>query len=416
MINFKKTLLAFNNRISLFAQAAGIIAYAGLQWLVLIRLLPIGGYTLVGNYALAQAVVAPVIGFFAFSMRPLWVSGAINEISAGNVLFVRIVTGALALIVAIGINLIFGMRINIIIFTYVLISKFLDTISDILSGIFDRQGKSSISGLLLIMKSALLSLLIIIGWILQFDLFTTILTLIIFQSFAVFVEWKISGATHPSNFFNSSKWITIFPLGTAFFAALNSLVASLSGFFPRYLLEFFSNRETVGYFSTIYIPVLMIQMVATGLSQTHLYKLSKIVRLGNLKRIIIDSAHVTLIISGLHVAITIIAFISVALSFWVWKDQRTLLQDMAIVLAVSLPLGVRQFYSYLAMSGGRMTAVFVSSFVILAVQLIFASWAIRTGGILGCVILMSLGAAIHIAIYLWILHRPSHPVTAKRYG
>lgn len=416
MIHFRRTLLAFNNKLSPFAQALGIIAYAGLQWLVLIRLLPIGGYTLVGNYALAQAVVAPVIGFFAFSMRPLWVSGAINEISAGNVLSVRIATGALALIVTIAITLMFGIRINVLIFIYVLTSKFLDTISDILAGIFDRQGKSSTSGFLLIMKSALLSLLIIIGWIVSFDFFTTILTLIIFQLFSVFVEWKISGAARPSNFFSFSEWFSLFPLGTAFFAALNSLVASISGFFPRYLLEFFSNRETVGYFSTIYVPVIIIQMVATGLSQTHLYKLSKIVQIGNLKRIIIASLPVTLVISGLHVTITIIAFIAVELSFWGWRDQHTLLQDMAIVLAVSLPLGVRQFYSYLAVAGGRMTAVFVSSFVILAVQLIFASWAIRTGGILGCVILISLGAVMQIVIYLWILNRPSHSVTAERHG
>lgn len=411
-----KGLLTIHGQFARFAQAVGIIAYAGLQWLVLLSLLPIGGYALVGSYALAQAVIAPVVGFFAFSMRPLWVSGAIGKLSAGNVLAIRITTGLIALAVAIVITLTFRIRLDVVIFIYVLASKFLDTVSDILAGIFDRQGKSAKSGLLLIVKSALLSLVVLVGWAAQFDLGITVSTLLIVQMGVVFAEWKLSGAIHPIGSLNFYQWSAALPLATALFAAINSLVASVAGFLPRYLLELFTDRETVGYFSTIYIPVLMIQMIATGLSQTHLHQLSKVVQAGKVRRTVLASAPVTLLIAGLHIGTTVLAFLAAALADWGWESQRPLLHDLAVVLALSLPFGLRQFYSYLAMSTGRMSAIFISSFVLLVPQVLLAPWAIQTGGIFGCVMLMSAGAVVQIGAYLWILHGPHRMVGEHQHG
>lgn len=405
-----KRARAVQGHLARFAQAAGIIAYAGLQWLVLLRLLPIGGYALVGSYALAQAVVAPVVGFFAFSMRPLWVSGAIGELTAGSVLAVRITTGMVALVVAVVIALVLGVHLDALIFIYVLLSKFLDTVSDMLAGIFDRQGKSATSGLLLIVKSALLSLVVLVSWAAGFDLGATISALLIVQLGVVVAEWKLSGAARPAGLLRFSRWLAVLPLATASFAAVNSLVASISGFLPRYLLELFADRETVGYFSTIFIPVLMIQMIATGLSQTHLHQLSGIVRAGGIRQTLLASAPVVVLIAGLHVVMTVSVGLAAALANWGWESQRLLLQDVAVVLALSLPLGLRQFYSYLALSTGRMTAVFMTSFVLLAVQALFAPWAIQTGGIFGCVALMSAAAVIQIGTYFWILHEPGRAV------
>ncbi|MCF8708912.1 hypothetical protein [Rhizorhapis sp. SPR117] len=408
--------LTVQPQLARFAQATGIIAYAGLQWLILLRLLPIGGYELVGSYALAQAVVAPVVGFFAFSLRPLWVSGALGELSAGSVLAVRITTGMVALTMAIVITLTFQIRLDAMIFTYVLASKFLDMVSDILAAIFDRQGKSAISGLLLIMKSALLSLVILAGWTAQFDLSTIVSTLVIVQACIVIAEWKLSGSARPFGLFKFSQWLAVIPLATALFAAVNSLVASVAGFLPRYLLELFADRETVGYFSTIFIPVLMIQMIATGLSQTHLHQLSRVARLGEIRQTFLASAPVAMLIVGLHMAITILVFLAAAFVDWGWENQRSLLHDVAFVLVLSLPLGLRQFYSYLAMSTGRMTAIFTTSAILLAVQALLAPWAIQTEGIFGCVILMSAGAVVQIGTYLWILRKPVQPMAEYQHG
>lgn len=405
-----KRILLAHRQFAGLAQATGIIAYAGLQWFVLLRLLPIGGYALVGSYALAQAVIAPVVGFFAFSMRPLWVSGALGDVSAGSVLAVRITMGIFAMAIAVVITLVLGMHFSTTIFIYVLLSKFLDTISDILAGCFDRQGMSSKSGILLVGKSIALSLVILAGWAAQFGLRDTVAALLITQLTFVIVEWRLSGSARPSGLLNFSRWLTVMPLATALFAAVNSLVASIAGFLPRYLLELFADRETVGYFSTIYIPVLMIQMVATGLSQTHLHQLSKIARAGKIRRTVLASAPVALLIAGLHIAITILVFIAVALASWGWESHRPLLHDVAVVLALTLPLGLRQFYSYLAVSTGRMTAVFVTSFASLAVQALLSPWAIHAGGIFGCIILMSVGAVMQMGIYLWILNEPGRSI------
>lgn len=407
-MNSGRTGLAITQRqFAQFAQAFGIIAYAGVQWLVLLRLLPLGGYPLVGSYALAQAMIAPIIGFFAFSLRPLWVSGAMGELSAGSVLAIRIKMGVAALIVAGIIMLLVEVRIDTAILIYVLASKFLDTVSDILSAIFDRQRKSATCGLLITSKSALMCLVILAGWMVQLGLIITLFTLFIAQAIAVVAEWKLCGSPFPSGLTKISGTLAIIPQSTALFAAINSLVASISGFLPRYFLEVFADREAVGYFSTIYIPVLMIQMVATGLSQTNLHRLSRITRNGNIRETLVASAPVALLIVGLHAAVTACAFLVASVAEPQWGMSGQLLSDLAIVLALSLPVGLRQFYSYLVMSSGRMTAVFLSSLFLLLVQVILAPWAIQIGGIYGCVILVSIGALLQIATSFWILDYPN---------
>jgi O-antigen/teichoic acid export membrane protein len=82
------------------------------------------------------------------------------------------------------------------------------------------------------------------------------------RSFAVWREW--AGADAP---LRGIGWVS-----------LANLLIAVTGFLPRYVLDLFATRADVGLFAAVMMPVTLVLLVATGLSQSSLLELARAVR------------------------------------------------------------------------------------------------------------------------------------------
>jgi len=84
--------------------------YAGCQWLVLIVLAKLGSPAMVGQFALALAVTAPVMLFFSLQLREVQATDAARAYSFREYLGLRAISTCLGLLIVAAAVLALGYR------------------------------------------------------------------------------------------------------------------------------------------------------------------------------------------------------------------------------------------------------------------------------------------------------------------
>jgi O-antigen/teichoic acid export membrane protein len=127
-------------RINFSWTLGGNIVYAACQWLILVVMAKTGTPEMVGQYALALAIVTPVIAFTNLQLRVLLSTDAARHFAFGDYLAVRLFTALIALTTvatAVGFND-YAITMALIALA-VALTKSLDSISDVFYGLLQQR-------------------------------------------------------------------------------------------------------------------------------------------------------------------------------------------------------------------------------------------------------------------------------------
>src|SRR5690606_38222971 len=109
----------------------GNVVYAACQWAMLAVLARLGSPAMVGEFALALAVCAPIILFLNLQLRNLQATDATGQYRPGDYLALRFATTTVFLVAVAAIVFGFGLAGSIVI---VALAKAAESVSDVLHG------------------------------------------------------------------------------------------------------------------------------------------------------------------------------------------------------------------------------------------------------------------------------------------
>ncbi|MDQ3918276.1 MAG: lipopolysaccharide biosynthesis protein, partial [Acidobacteriota bacterium] len=145
---------------------AGNVVYAACQWAILISLAKLGDVAMVGQFALALAIVTPTLAFTNLQLRALEATDAKGEFPFSDYLAVRILTVTLALCVVAGVLMWGGYdRELFLVVLAVALTKTFDSLSDVFYGALQLHGRMDRIAKSLILQGVLqlLALLLIVS-------------------------------------------------------------------------------------------------------------------------------------------------------------------------------------------------------------------------------------------------------------
>ncbi len=268
--------------------AAG--SYAGTNWLTIVILAKFGGAELVGEYALALAIVSPTFMLCGLQLRQLLTTDVSNEFEFCDYLGLRILTVVAATFV-ISILLMYHAYDIIEIGLVITFGKAIEWVSDILFGFFNKNHRID-----LIAKSQFIKgLLGMISLVLVFKSTGSLfLALAIFGFTNLLVAFyydlknlKILAGAKQERYFpryvkdTACKLVLVaLPLGIVMFLiSLNSCV-------PRYLVGELAGKKELGLFAGIYAILNVVSLPLNAILQPLSPRLAESYRDNNKQRFI----------------------------------------------------------------------------------------------------------------------------------
>jgi O-antigen/teichoic acid export membrane protein len=262
---------------------AGNVMLAGCQWGVLIVIAKLGNPSMVGDFALALALTAPIMLLTSQGLRALLATDSRQQIRFQEYLGYRLATSLLGFLAICCFLKASNQPLLVII---VGASKALDTVSDIIYGLFqahDRLDRSAISmtakGILSLALVAVLMMTGSILWAVSGMAFASLIVLLSYDvpvavGFLRSANGGIGQAlklVRPSFTKKSFRKLAIlgFPLGIAAF--LNSLSTNM----PRYSLEHYAGAAVLGIFAANSYLVAAGNTLVNALAQSSVAQLAR---------------------------------------------------------------------------------------------------------------------------------------------
>ena len=398
-----------SNSLKNYFQATGLVAYAGSQLFILVVLLKSGGFRAAGDFALSQAIIAPIFGFAAFSLRPYWVSGVIRNLDMYQFFQLRIISilgGSGIIFIA---KQVFFPSADGAIFFMVFALKAHELISDIFYAALDVAGRSATAGKLLMGKAFAIGICggscFVIGASItafQYAIYFTIVFVLILELRVV--AFNVSSLVN-ALVVKRTRLISLFRLIS--WASASSVVASVTGFLPRYFLEELHGREAVGYYSTAAALGTVVLMICTGLAQTELGRFSAAYSRGDWPQFSGILRRNTFLLAGLMlVAACSAAGSTIALELW---NQNFLAPkigyEISVLLILFFPLYLAQLLSYAVMPLARIRETFILALVSLLLQAAVSSTFIRWHELYGAVAASVIGGFVQSVGFSFLLYR-----------
>jgi hypothetical protein len=398
-----------HNSLKNYFQAMGIVAYAASQLLILLALLKSGGFRAAGDFALSQAIIAPVFGLAAFSLRPYWVSGVIRNFDMYQFLQLRIISifGGSGMVFVI--KLLVFPSVDISIFVMVFALKTFELISDAFYATLDVSGRSATAGKLLMAKALAIGVFGGACFLtdapltaLPYALYFAILSVAILELFVV--EFSLSAFVSSM----SAKRLRLDSLvHVVSWASASSVVASVTGFLPRYFLEEFLGREAVGYYSVVAAPAAVVLMACTGLAQTELGRLSASHSRGDWPEFLgILSRRVFLLAGLVAAAACTFAGLTAVLGLLGQSLFRSRTgYEISVLLLLFFPLYLAQFLSYAVMPLARIRETFAIALASLLLLIPISPMLIPWNALYGAVAVSVVGGLVQTAGFLFLIYR-----------
>ncbi|WP_068776166.1 lipopolysaccharide biosynthesis protein [Paenibacillus sp. FJAT-26967] len=261
----------------------GNIIYALCQWGILMALAKLGDARMVGQFALALAVTAPVFMFLNLQLRAVLATDANKNMPFSQYIGLRICTTFLALIVLGGFIIISGydVQTQLIIFLIAL-SKAAESISDIIYGLLQNNEKMDFISISLIVRGVA-SLLVTSGMLyVTGDLTISLLTYMVSWLLILIVydipKSRIFSVLTPTLSLKSLLPLLRISLPMGFVMLLISLNTNI----PRYFISGYEGTEQLGYFSALAYVMVAGTTVISALGQSASPRLAKYYSSGKL--------------------------------------------------------------------------------------------------------------------------------------
>jgi O-antigen/teichoic acid export membrane protein len=233
--------------------SVGQVIYSGCQWGILIALARLGGPEMVGRFALALAIAAPVMLFSNLGLRPALVTDVRGEHPFGRYLELRFATTALGLIMVVAVVFSAGFQPGVALLVVVVaFAKAFENLSDILYGVAQRHerfdliaksmGARGILGLLGIGAATWLTGEVIFGALALALAWALVLAL---YDWPMTAAWRRASRDPGAPRARLGLAWSVLPLGVA------ALLISLNGNLPRYVIAERFGEADLGVFAAM---------------------------------------------------------------------------------------------------------------------------------------------------------------------
>ena len=268
----------------------GNIVFSASQWAVIVALAQLGDAAAVGQFALAVAIVSPVMLLAGCALRTVQATDTRTHFALGDYLGLRMVAlvAALAVVAMIAWFGNFAPLMCAVVVT-VGVVKAIESLSDLLHGALQQREQMDTIGKSLLLRGVLASLLAVAAvygarqsWPDAMSLAAAIAVGVASVAALLFCDMRWArqgGSTKLIPRFDPATlaglaWLTL-PLG--FTVLLSSLTANL----PRYVIEHVHSEAELGIFAALAYLALLGNLVATALANAALPRLSKHWAIGN---------------------------------------------------------------------------------------------------------------------------------------
>lgn len=329
----------------------GNISYAVSQWLMLVAIIKFGSTEMAGQFGYALAVTAPIFLLTNLQLRTLIATDYSSEVSDNEYFTIRIITSCFAVFLCAIVFLYHDWTIWFIIII-VALNKLIESLSDLLYGVFQKKELMRYVALSLIVRGV--GSTIALSAILYYtkELKIALLGMVLIW-FLVLIFYDLAKVRPKLNarWTSWKTWKMIFrsgiPLG--FVLMLVSLIENI----PRYFIEYYHNEAILGVFTgMVYIRVAG-GTIVNGLGQAWSHQIARyhqernLVRMGRLFKKLMAAASLVGILGVL-----LAAFLGERLLTFIYNPEFAIYSREFFIIMVS---GV---FSYLAsLIGAFMTAV-----------------------------------------------------------
>jgi O-antigen/teichoic acid export membrane protein len=248
----------------------GNSVYAACQWGVLVALAKLGSVEIVGRFALALALTAPVLMLLNLQLRTIQATDATAEFSLGEYLTLRLVTTGLALLVIVALALAWASDLRVAgVILLVGFAKCVESVSDVLYGTLQQRERMNLLGISLTLKGILSLAAVALGLYLTGDLLWScasmalswLLVLVAFDlpnAAYVLRSAKVRDADFPIDAsryhvirpeWSSAKLVSLTRLAVPL--GIVMMLISLNVNIPRFFIEHLLGTRELGFFAAI---------------------------------------------------------------------------------------------------------------------------------------------------------------------
>ena len=273
---------------------AGWVGYAACQWLMLSVMAKLGNSEVVGHFAFALAISAPIFMLTNLQLRAVQSTDALSEYSFSDYLTLRLIGSTTAVLAIAALCPFLRLsRAAILAVLLVAVFKSLSSFSDVIAGLMQKFEMLDSAAIALLLRGSFSVLVFgvsfaiwrslpraLILWICTAALVIVAYDLRVARKFVAF-----EGGMRLKFHWNTLRTlaITSLPLG------LVSATASFDTNIPRYTIERVLSVSDLGIFASIAYPVTAATIIANSLGQSALARLSRLFadrRLKEFKRLV----------------------------------------------------------------------------------------------------------------------------------
>lgn len=262
---------------------AGNIGYAACQWCMLVLLAKMGDAEMVGQFALALAILTPVLMFSNLQLRSIQATDARHEFSVRDYLALRIVTTLLALIIIATLAwLLADFALTSAVVIIVGLARGAESVSDVYHGLFQRHERMDRISMSLLIKGVIsVVALAVVLWFTQSILWGSVALAAVALATLALYDYPAARAVVSANVSDDEQnslpesvlprwhlhrlwglaWLAM-PLGLVMF------LVSLGSNLPRYFIEHYQGLAALGVFAAVSYLIVAGNRVVSALGES----------------------------------------------------------------------------------------------------------------------------------------------------
>ncbi len=256
----------------------GDAVYAACQWGLLMVLARLGTPEMVGQFALALAVTAPVIIFSNLGLRPLQSTDACHQFAFGDYLTLRLSTN----VVALGVITVLAMKYRLDTAATILAiaaAKCVESVSDVYFGLLQKHERMDLIAISLCLKGVLSVAAFTAGFLVAGTVFGASLGLLLVWSMLLAAYDVRNGHIVLRQAGHALKMSSLIQIRTLLMLALplgiGAMLLSLNSSVPRYFVEFYWGERALGIFAGLAYVVVAMGMLVNSVGQSLSPRLSQ---------------------------------------------------------------------------------------------------------------------------------------------
>jgi O-antigen/teichoic acid export membrane protein len=391
---------------------AGNAVYAGCQWAMLMALAKLCRPEQVGLFALGLATTAPILMLTNLQLRAVQATDARDEHPFAEYLALRLLGTALALLVAIVVAFAVGRDpLGIAVIIAVAVAKGVESISDIVYGLFQSRESLDLMATSMLIKGPLsLAALACLVWLSRDVLLGTLglvaaWTLVLFAYDLPLAAKVLGGWKFLRPVFRAGTSLRL--LRTALPLGLVMMIVSLTNNVPRYFVERDLGARDLGFFAALSAVTAAGVTVVGALGQSATPRMARLFANGDragFVRLVLRLAGVGGLLALAGVAVAALA--GEPLLRLIYTAEYASHARTFLVINLAAGIGyVASFLGYAITAARQFVAQTPLSLAVGASTALSAWWLVPRLGIVGAAWATGCGMAVQLLGEIWICRR-----------